>query len=825
METTPGMLGVETLYVVDRLQDVEMLRISGTMNSTDWTTIDKMTNLVALDMTDVDIREIPANRFKSNTQIRLVRLPKTLESIGDYAFYGCNLTNIEIPASVKTIGAYAFQSNILHTLTFEENSNLTSIGVSAFESNSNIREIIMPNSVTSLGSRAFYGISRLNNLHISEGLTNLESYVFRGATDLTSVVLPPNITSIGESSFAVCGLTNIEIPHAVTSIGINAFASNKIESLEIPSSVKTINTWAFYNNKISSIVIPETVTSLGLGVFESNTKLEYIELPSGLSKYTDQFEDCPNIKKIVCHCATPPTISGDPFKSVTKSNVTLEVPSFALATYKLDSYWYQFGTIVGGALTDKWKIIGDLKLLNNRRMEGKPDIDLYYGGKLTVGGDAPMEVGQLDIYTSEANPSSLVNNCSAFSSDEINTIFKVDANKWYFITPMVDIDLRQVNVSGASNYVFRYYDGATRADIGSGSSWKNVSDMTLKAGIGYIFQCNAASEITFPVAADLRSSILSTEAVTLTLVAHPSENNAHKGWNYVGNPYPSYYDIYYMDFTAPITVWTGSTYRAYSIADDDYVLRPMQGFFVQKPDAVDRIILQASGRQIESTVNRTSSAKIRSRMDAENNRTVFDLEIGGEDKADMTRVVLNERAELEYEIERDASKFMSMNDEIAQIYTIDDADNRLSINERPENNGVVNVGIYIPDSNEEYVISASRLDGYAILVDKEKYVEHNLAQGGYKFTAADDGILEGRFALKLKKDFASGFDGIDTDKIVVETIVSGIVVKGAESIAVYSTDGIQLYNDVSVDSDVRIELAKGVYVVVANGKSYKVAVK
>ena len=76
------------------------------------------------------------------------------------------------------------------------------------------------------------------------------------------------------------------------------------------------------------------------------------------------------------------------------------------------------------------------------------------------------------------------------------------------------------------------------------------------------------------------AQVLGIDDVTTQLQAHEAAASANKGWNYVGNPYPTYYDIYYMDFTAPVTVWDGSTYRAYSIVDDNLVLRPMQSFFV-----------------------------------------------------------------------------------------------------------------------------------------------------------------------------------------------------------------------------------------------------
>lgn len=809
---TPGMLGVEALYKVNVLSDIEMLKISGSMNDSDWATIKLMKNLHSLDLTEATISNIPDNAFKGLSYLNAIYLPEGIETIGDESFVGTNLYRINIPSTVTRIGAESFRETHLQNIIFSPTSSLTNIGYAAFSNCSWLEEISMPNSVTTLerygnssdrSSETFYNCRRLKKIIFSDAITILPKLCCYENNSVEELHLPNNLVSV-EDNFM--------------------YGANSVKELKLPASLRTIGASAFAGlHQVEILELPDKLQSIGSGAFHNSARLNTIILSSGVDMYNQTFRGCSNIKTIICHAATPPTIKSDPFSNTVKAEVTLQVPSFSVASYKLDPYWYKFGNIIEGSPIDYWKIISDLKLLNNRRMEGKPDIDLYYGGKLTIGGDAPMEVGKLDIYTSEGSPSSLVSDCNAFTADEINTIFKVDANKWYFITPMADIDLRQVNVSGTANYVFRYYDGAIRADIGAGTSWKNVSDMTLKAGVGYIFQCNAASDITFPVAVELRSKILSTNAFTLPLTAHPSDNAANKGWNYVGNPYPSYYDIYYMDFTAPITVWTGSTYRAYSIADDNYVLRPMQGFFVQKPDAVDVITLQVAGRQIESTVNRPS--KVKSRVVTEEPRAIFNLEIGGEESADMTRVVLNENAELGYEIERDASKFMSMDDAVAQIYTIDDADNKLAINERPANDGIVNLGVYIPNSNDEYIISASRIDGNAILVDKENDIEHDLSNSGYKFTSMSEGLCEGRFALKLKSDITSGITGICADDVLVETVADGIIVKGAENVIVYNTEGIQLYSNTSVNGEVHIELAKGIYVAVANGKSYKVAVK
>ena len=867
VETSPGLLGVETLYKVDRLQDVNFLKIKGSMNDADWKVIKQMVNLYGLDLSETDITTLPV-AFNSNADFGYIVLPKTLLTIPDKAFRTCKIHEITIPASVKTIGNEAFASTYLGFVDFAENSQLTTIGYRAFY-NTDIKEFIMPNSVTKLTtlqanssegyrSEAFASCSNLRRITFSDNLVVLPRYLcaysgnikeihlpvnleeigdgfmemWKGNTvyksALESIELPSTLKRIGADAFSyVQTLKAVELPETLKTIGSNAFIRTKLDSINFPQSLSSIGNSAFSGCPLESVILPSKLRSLGEYAFANNEKVKNIVLPSGITNYDNQFKGCKNIETINCLCATPPAIMNDPFGDCDKSSVTLKVPQFAVATYKLDPYWYQFDNILEGEPTDYWKIIGDLKLLNNRRMEGKPDVDLYYGGKLTVKGDAAMPIGKFDIYTSEDKPSSFVTDCANITADEINTIFSVSANRWYFLTPMVDVDLQQVIVSGTTNYVFRYYDGATRADIGAGTSWKNVSDMKLKAGVGYIFQCNAAGTLTFPVPVALHKNILTTEAVVLPLTPHPSDNKANKGWNYVGNPFPSYFDIHYMDFTAPITVWTGSTYKAYSIADDRFVLRPMQGFFVQKPDAVDRIVLHAAGRQIESTVNRPNNVAPSARVSAEQDRFIFNIEIATDTLSDATRIVLNEEASAEYELECDAAKFMSIDQAVPQIYTIDNNGNRLAINERPAVEGEIALGVYIPKSSANYSISAGRIDGEAYLYDAETGITHDFAEGSYAFSA-EEGTDNKRFTIKLKGGVPTQVEDVDSyTNVQITSVDGGLEIRGASgrTIKIVTVEGLTIYSSTPDVSAVEVPLSVGIYVVTVDNRSYKVIVK
>lgn len=740
--SSAGTLGVEVLYLVNVLTDVELLKVKGSLNSTDWATIKQMTNLLAIDLSEATITSIPNSAFYGLSRLSNVKLPEGPTSIGSYAFRGTQLLNIDIPNSITSIGEGAFYQTRVRTVNFREGSNLTTIGYQAFYQCTSLTEFIMPNTVTKLSTSngnsdrscdTFYECTSLINVHFSDALNTLEQYVCYGCTKLNKVHLPQNLSSIRDYAF---------------------YNTSSLRSIELPTTLNSIDYGAFYNCGIDSLLLPLKLSTLENYAFQECKNLKYIELPSYIGSYDSNFYGCTAVQEIVSQSATPPSITNDPFSNGrAKSAIILKVPSFAVVNYKLDSYWYQFGSIVEGDDIDYWKITSPLSLTNNRRMNGKPDIDLYYGGQFTVGGNAPMETGLFNLYVSESNPGRLLNTCEAMTADSLNTYLSVSSETWYFITPLHDVDLTKVTVSNGASYVFRYYDGSSRATNGTGNSWRNVDNGKLTAGQGYIFRCNTNAVVTFPADASVHTQVFNTDDVTTTLSAYEAAASANKSWNFVGNPYPCYYDIYYMDFTAPITVWTGSTYKAYSIVDDNLVLRPMQSFFVQKPDAVDNIVFHKEGRQLTTSINHEAAAVRAFRAPAKAtsavSRRFFNLQMIGDEMEDVTRIVINDNASLGYEIERDASKFMSFEPNVPQIFTLDGEGNGYAINERPLDDGTVKLAYYAGKSGY-YTITATRSDGDIYLHDGLLNKTVNLMEQDYTFHSdATVGTNNARFTLSL----------------------------------------------------------------------------
>lgn len=838
-----GTLGVEALYQVDVLNDVEMLKVVGPMNDADWTTIKNMGNLAALDLSEAQFNILPSYVFDGKSLLASVILPEGLQTIGEYAFRGTGLRKIRIPTTVTSIERYAFSGTPIYQLTIPQNAQLQTIKNNAFRectllktvsfgSNSQLQTIeqyafyncttlesfTMPNTVTYLGNFVLKNCKNLKTLWLSNGLKELLTDAFHTCSALEEVHFPANLEKIAQGCFAnTTNLRHIDLPATLKVIGASAFASSGIESLVLPLQLEQL---AFY-------------------AFENCTNLTHVELPSyiqpadynydGYRIYSNMylnFRGCTNLKKIVSRSATPPTIVEDPFSNCgDKSQITLEVPSFAVVNYKLDSYWYQFGSIVEGDDIDYWKLTSDLSLTNNRRMNGKPDVDLYFDGKLTVGGSAPMQMGTFNWFVNESKPGVLFNTCEAMTSDAMNTYFSVNRNTWYFFTPVYDVDLSKIEVSNDASYVIRYYDSANRAANGTGASWKNVEGTTLKAGQGYIFHCNVDAVITFPaVNATQRANMFKTTDVTKTLTAYTAESSANRNWNYVGNPYPSYYDIYYMDFTAPITVWTGSTYRAYSIADDDFVLRPMQSFFVQKPDAVSNIVFHQEGRQLTSAIERASYVKA-NRAKAQSTRYLFDIQVQQDDQTDETRVVLNGEASPLYELGRDASKFMSFAPDVPQLFTLDSEGVNYAINERPISSEHV-ILAYTATKAGTLTISARRTDGDLFLHDHLLNKTVNLSNEEYQFdTEVTNGADISRFTLSFNvMDNADGLATIDTEAKAFVSGANGMLSVNAaagSAITVCRLDGSVVFQGKATGKQQKLSLPSGAYIVKVGRSTFK----
>lgn len=252
-----------------------------------------------------------------------VRIPSTVKTIGDNAFFGCSgIDSISLPTGVTTIGTYAFSGcGKLKSLKLPD--SVTQLGIYAFSNCSNLNSINFPATMTSIPEGIFSGCTRLPTFRFSGLITTIGTKAFSGCALLDSLVIPNTITSIGESSFSGCtsiktisipgsvktislsaftgctGLSKVILSPGITSIGSSAFSGCiLLNSITFPTSLSSIGQQAFSGTGLTSINIPAGITSIGYNAFQNCTALQIATTP-----YTyyqgNLFPGCVNLKTII----------------------------------------------------------------------------------------------------------------------------------------------------------------------------------------------------------------------------------------------------------------------------------------------------------------------------------------------------------------------------------------------------------------------------------------------------------------------------------------------------------------------------------------------
>ena len=196
-------------------------------------------------------------------------LPRSLESIADDAFEGCQglclfvyrdtpaysyAVNQELdyelrdPESDPEPKAYGDCGEVPETVTWSlyDDGSFVIKGTGKMSDytphnpvpwlayKDEIRRVTVCPGVTNV-SRYSFNESAVETLSLPEGLTEIGSYAFKNCASLRDFVIPESVTQIWPYAFMSCtSLTRVDLPAAVLKVGAQAFAScSDIESVTV----------------------------------------------------------------------------------------------------------------------------------------------------------------------------------------------------------------------------------------------------------------------------------------------------------------------------------------------------------------------------------------------------------------------------------------------------------------------------------------------------------------------------------------------------------------------------------------------------------------
>lgn len=421
-----------------------------------------------INMTDGEVKYIPADVFQGNTRIKAIVIPTSVENIADDAFAGCtNLYSVEFENNETSLKVFPAE-------LFKGCTRLA---------NSGDKNLVIPNGLEKISKYCFKGCTSLCVVDFSKcaSLKEIGDSAFEGCTNLSELTSFENtaVTTIASEAFVGTAISEkIKFPNTLTLIGDRAFSGcKKLYNIDLSKLSNgeelSIGVGAFADSELKSITFPETYTVLTRGVFKNCQSLTEITLGSsnpakGIQVIkTGAFDSCNELTKVVLNESVA-TVEGNAFvscnniKDITaKHGKSLEDGNAMILAH--DSFPSNSGMVIHGYSGNIEEWVG------KHRSDGIVYKTLYAG----------MEI----IYNNQHGGNAVKSSPKTVSVGDTATITATPASGYVLVS--LTHGPRKLFVPSGSNNTYKF--NVTGADINSDS----------KIPINAVFANIAKNDTTF----------------------------------------------------------------------------------------------------------------------------------------------------------------------------------------------------------------------------------------------------------------------------------------------------------------------------------------
>lgn len=407
----PGIYEQATLFVpknaTEAYKDVEPWSRFKNIKEIDIDAVGKETVQGDLKFTVTSNTDFEAKVSAANKNIATANIPVsfkyngfdyTVNQISENGFDGCSkLTSVSVPASIAQIGKNAF--NACKTLNKVDVADLASwvnidfadstanplaISKKLFVAGTETASLRFPDSITNIKPYAFFGAEGLTRLVMNDSIDQVGAYAFNGCTDIKAITLKGKLKKVGDYAFAKTGiqfltvtdstatygkgvfancpnLTNVTFKGAMKKTGIDMFAECKnLKYLEFNDNIDDLAKGIFRNTGIIDLKLPLYLHKIGENAFADCQDLSSVEMAMEVTSIGPKafFTDDSKIKSVVVKGSTPPVCTAstdgkiETFADNVYNQATLIIPKKATEKFKAAEPWSKFRTIQEADFSD-----------------------------------------------------------------------------------------------------------------------------------------------------------------------------------------------------------------------------------------------------------------------------------------------------------------------------------------------------------------------------------------------------------------------------------------------------------------------------------------
>lgn len=257
-------------------------------------------------------------------------------------------------------------------ITFEK--PLTFIGNMAFNEQSKLRSIVIPNAVSTIGKRAFYECKELLSVKLPQNLISIGDQAFQYCSTMKTLTFPDNVQKIGNNAFYSCynafKNNTLVLPKKLQTISSGAFGGCKLRNVIWNEDLKDIGSLALFDNDFEEISIPgsvaslddyilascellkkvelqEGVTEIGQGCFRACKKLSKVILPNTIKDLGfESFDGCYMLVDVYVKAKKPPYVYA--FRDADLNQLSIWVPRESVDAYKKTPVWGKYKDNIKG---------------------------------------------------------------------------------------------------------------------------------------------------------------------------------------------------------------------------------------------------------------------------------------------------------------------------------------------------------------------------------------------------------------------------------------------------------------------------------------------